>query len=362
MPKVPAHIATLEPYRPGKPISELQRETGLAKIIKLASNENPIGPSPKATAAITAAMQDLNRYPDGGWPLIQKIAERHTITPENVIISNGSDSLILAVTRAYVSFGGEIVTSEGTFAQYDLMPRAQGATIKLAPLKNYHYDLDAIAKLVTPKTQIVFLANPNNPTGTLFTRAEWDEFYKKIPFDTLIVLDEAYAEYVQDLALWPDSMSYRYDNVLTLRTFSKAYGLAGVRLGYGMAHASIIHELNKVRLPFEPDSLSVAAGLGALEDIAFVTEYMRLVKSGRNYFNKRLDGMTLTYAPSFANFVMVVFQDAARAQRIFEGLLAQGIIVRPLKMSGLPHCLRITVGLPEENERCMDAIEQLVGI
>ena len=180
MPKTPPHIASLEPYRPGKPISELQRELGRDDIIKLASNENPIGPSPKSIAAIIAAVHDLHRYPDGGLPLIQKIAKMHTIKPENVVISNGSDSLILAVTRAYVSFGGEIVTSEGSFAQYDLMPRAQGATIKLAPLKDYHYDLDAIAKLVTPKTQVVFLANPNNPTGTLFTRTEWDAFYKKI--------------------------------------------------------------------------------------------------------------------------------------------------------------------------------------
>lgn len=361
MPKTPPHIASLEPYRPGKPISELQRELGRGDIIKLASNENPIGPSPRAIAAITAALCDLHRYPDGGLPLVQKIATRHQIAPENVIISNGSDSLILAVTRAYVSFGGEILTSAGSFPQYDLMPRAQGATITLAPLKNYHYDLDAIAERVTKKTEVIFLANPNNPTGTLFTRTEWDAFYKKIPFDTLIVLDEAYAEYVQDNTQWPDSMSYRYDNVLTLRTFSKAYGLAGIRLGYGMAHASIIHELNKVRLPFEPDSLAIAAGVAALDDDAFVQEYLRLVMSGREYFCERLTAMKMQYAESFANFVMIALRDATHAQHVFRALLADGIIVRPLTMSGLAHCLRITIGLPEENARCMDALARCIA-
>lgn len=357
---VPAYIAGLVPYEPGKSIAELRRATGATDIIKLASNENPLGPSPKARAAMLAALDDLHRYPDGGGALKAALADRYGIRPENVVLAGGSDSLMMAIVRAFVTPGGEVVTSAGSFLQYLLMPKAQGAVVKAAPLKNYHYDLEAIAALVTARTQLVFLANPNNPTGTIFSRTEWDAFYRSVPSDTLIVLDEAYAEFVHELPEWPDSMAYRYDNVLTLRTFSKAYGLAGVRLGYGFGHADWIRELHKVKLPFEPSSLALAAGEAALDDTAFVQQYLQLVREGRRYFEERFTAMGIAYAPSAANFVMACFPDAATATQIHAALLAEGIIVRPLKAFGLPEAVRITIGLPEENKRCMDGIATIM--
>lgn len=360
MPQVPPYIATLKPYVPGKPIAELQRETGTRKIIKLASNENPLGPSPKATAAIRRSIDELHRYPDGGFALKQLLAARYRVTPENIVLGAGSDSLMLAVVRAFVTEGGEVVTSAGSFAQYYLMPQSRGAVVKTAPLREYRYDLEAIAALVTPTTQCIFLANPNNPTGTMFTCAEWEAFYRRIPSDTLIVLDEAYFEFVEGIPDWPDSQKYRYDNVVTLRTFSKAYGLAGIRLGYGIGHADTIGALHKVKLPFEPNTLALAAGEGALQDQEFVSAYRALVERGRQEYYERFARMGVRYTPSVANFVMAVFSDQAAAERIHHGLLARGIIVRPLHAFGLPEAIRITIGLPDENARCMDAIAELL--
>lgn len=358
MSKVPSYISELVPYTPGKSIEELLRETGQKEIIKLASNENPLGPSPKAVAAIKRVLEKINYYPDDGFALRKKLAHKLRVKPENILLSNGSDSIMLAIVRAFVTEGGEVVTSEWSFTQFTLMPASRGALIKQVPMKNYRYDLETIAKKITPQTQVVFLANPNNPTGTMFTKKEWEGFYEGIPKDTLIVCDEAYAEFVFENQSWPNSLEYRYDNVITLRTFSKAYGLAGLRLGYCVASPKILKELYKVKLPFEPSTLALAAGEAALDDEGFVQEYVALVRKGREYFYERLGAMGISYLPSAANFVMVDFKTEAALQKVFETLLEEGIIIRPLQAFGLPHCARISIGLPSQNEKCMEVIKQ----
>ena len=222
MVRVPPHIERLVPYTPGKSVASLARETGAKEIIKLASNENPLGPSPKAVAAIKKALERIHFYPDDGFALRKKLAAKFHVAPENILLSNGSDSIMLAIVRAFVTEGGEVVTSERSFAQFNLMPLAQGAVVKEAPMKNDRYDLEAIAKKITPQTQVVFLANPNNPTGTIFTKKEWESFLSHVSKEVLIVCDEAYAEFVQGNLEWPNSLQYQRDNIITSRTFSKA--------------------------------------------------------------------------------------------------------------------------------------------
>lgn len=358
MTKASKTIEKLVPYQPGKSIEELQRETGQKEIIKLASNENALGPSPKAIEAIQAALGQIHRYPDGGFELKKKLANALGRKPENIVLGNGSDSLMLAIVLAFVTEGGEVVTSEYSFAQYTLMPLARGAKIHYAPMKEWRYDLNAIAGLITNKTEVVFLSNPNNPTGTMFTKKEWNDFLKRVPHETLIVCDEAYAEFVLDHPDWPNSLENPRDNVLTLRTFSKAYGLAGLRLGFGVGDSKWIKELHKVKLPFEPSVLALAAGLAALDDSGFVKEYVTMIHNERTYVEKRLAQMRVLFVESVANFVMVDFGDLKKARQIHEKLLQKGIIIRPLEAFGLPTCARITIGLPQENQKCMDAIAE----
>lgn len=360
MPFIPPYISSLTPYEPGKSILELKAITKTKKIIKLASNENPFGPSPKAKAAIQKALKDLHYYPDGGLRLKEKLAQKHQVSTKNIILGGGSDSLVLSIVRAFVTEGGEVVTSDFSFPQYFLFSKSRGAIVKLAPFKNYTYDLEAIQKCVTHKTQIIFLANPNNPTGTIFTRKEWEKFYQNIDPNILIVLDEAYAEFAEANKDWPNSLKDRLDNVITLRTFSKAYGLAGVRLGYAVAHEKWIDILHKVKLPFEPSSLAIAAGEGALQDSAFVKKYLTTVEKERLKITKCLTEMGISVPLSSANFVMMPFETEQDAKDIFEGLLREGIIVRWLHPFHLPNALRISIGRPEENKRCLETIRMLL--
>ncbi|MBI4238545.1 MAG: histidinol-phosphate transaminase [Deltaproteobacteria bacterium] len=355
--KTPAYIDVLSAYEPGKPISVLQRETGVADIVKLASNENPLGPSPKAMAAMQRALPALHRYPDDGFALKQALAAHYGVPPDEIVLGSGSDSLMLAIVRAFVSEGGEVVTSQWSFAQYYLMPQSRGAVVRAAPMHDYRYDLAAVAALVTDRTQLIFLANPNNPTGTMYTRAEWAAFYARIPPQIPIVCDEAYAEFVQGDPEWPDSLRERHDNVITLRTFSKAYGLAGLRLGFAIATPAVAHTLHKVKLPFEPSGLALVAGTAALEDQAFVREYVTLVREERAWVTAQLQRLGIAVVPSVANFVLVHFPTVADAARIHGALEARGIIVRPLAAAGLPQALRITIGRPDENRRLMAALE-----
>jgi histidinol-phosphate aminotransferase len=240
-----------------------------------------------------------------------------------------------------------------------VLARSRGVPYRTVPYRDWHYDLRALARAITPKTKIVYLANPNNPTGTIFTREEFDDFYRHVPERVLIILDEAYFEYAQDNPRYPDSMHYRYDNVITLRTFSKVYGLAGVRIGYGFAHEELIRNLLKVKLPFEPSTPAQAAGVAALDDTDFLARSLELNARGRRFLTESLQQDGFTVVPSEANFVMVVLPSEEEAMRRFEALLAQGVIVRPLRAFGLPQCLRISTGTDDDNQMCVEAFRRV---
>ncbi|MGH9721508.1 MAG: histidinol-phosphate transaminase [Bryobacteraceae bacterium] len=358
MPLVPPYIAALQPYEAGRRAEDIQREFGLASVVKLASNENPLGASPLALEAMRPASGKLNLYPDGGLGLRARLAELFEVKLENVIAGSGSESVMSNIIRTFLLDDDEVLTTEAAFIGFQLLARSRGVRYCTVPYKDWRYDLAALAAAINERTKIVYLANPNNPTGSIFTRHEFDEFYAHVPERVLIILDEAYFEYAKDNARYPDSMHYRYDNVITLRTFSKVYGLAGVRIGYGFAHQELIANLLKVKLPFEPSTLAQAAAIGALSDREFIHRSLELNARGLRFLSESLRSLGYEAAPSEANFVMIALPTAEDAARIFESALRQGVIIRPLKAFGLPHCLRISTGTMDENERCIDAIRR----
>jgi histidinol-phosphate aminotransferase len=360
MPLVPPYIETLEPYKAGKPISELQRELGITNIIKLASNENPLGSSPLAIEAMKKHFTALNLYPNGGLDLREVLAQRFNLKVGNVIAGSGSEGIMSNIIRAFLCDDDEVLTSEGTFVGLYVLARSRGVKLVLVPQDHYHFDLGAIAAAINRHTKIIYLANPNNPTGTTFTKSQFDAFMKNVPDHVLIILDEAYFEYAQSNPDYPDSMKYRFDNVITLRTFSKIYGLAGVRIGYGFAHDALISNLLKVKLPFEPSTLAQAAGIGALSDRDFVGHSLDVNTKGKAYLIPALRKLGLTLVPTEANFVMVPFASEATVNRVYEELLKLGVIIRPLRAFGLPHCIRITIGTQEENERLVESMRKVL--
>jgi histidinol-phosphate aminotransferase len=358
VPLVPPYIASLRPYEAGRSAEEVEREYGIASAAKLSSNENPIGPSPLALEAMKRAAGRLNLYSNGGLDLRKVLAREYDVKVENVIAGSGSEGIISNIIRTFLCDEDEVLTTEAAFIGFQVLAKSRGVQYRTVPYKNWHYDLEALASHINPNTKIIYLANPNNPTGTIFTRHEFDEFYRHVPERVLIILDEAYFEYAKDNPRYPDSMHYRYDNVITLRTFSKIYGLAGVRIGYGFAHEELIGNLLKVKLAFEPSSLAQAAGIAALADKEFLHRSLELNARGIRLLTDSLGELGLTVVPSEANFVMVVFADAGQAQRVVEDLLIQGIIVRPLAAFGLPHCVRISTGSDEGYERCVAAMRK----
>lgn len=275
---------------------------------------------------------------------------------ENVIVGAGSEGIMANVVRTFLCDEDEVLTTEAAFLGFQVLARGRGIRYRTVPYRNWHYDLPALAEAINDRTKLIYLANPNNPTGTFFTRAAFEEFHARVPERVLIILDEAYFEFAQDQASYPDSMHYRFDNVITLRTFSKAYGLAAARVGYGFAHENLISMLLKVKLPFEPSGISAAAALGALDDHAFVQASVDNNERGRAFFQRELRKLGLEAIPSASNFVAVAFETGEQAEQIFEQLLRRGVIVRPLKATGLPQCLRISIGTPEENEMCVEAL------
>ena len=357
---VPPYIETLQPYVPGKPIDEVRRELGLDDVIKLASNENPFGPSPLALAALQPLFGELHLYPNGGYDLRVRLAEIYGLSPENVIAGSGSEAIMSIIIRTFLNDDDEVLTTEAAFIGFQVLAKSRGVPYRTVPYRAWHYDLDAIAGAITERTKIIYLANPNNPTGTIFARKEFDAFYRKVPERVLIIMDEAYWEYAREDPDFPDSMKYRYDNVITLRTFSKIYGLAGLRIGYGFAHDELIRNLLKVKLPFEPGTLAQAAGLAALEDVAFLERTLANNREGREYLTRALREFGLEVAPSRANFVMFPLRDEGEVNRVYNGMLRQGVIVRPLRGFGLPRCVRITVGTPEENAAAVAALGALL--
>jgi histidinol-phosphate aminotransferase len=266
-----------------------------------------------------------------------------------------------SIIRTFLCDDDEVLTTESAFIGFQVLARSRGVVYRTVPYDNWHYDLPALAAAINEHTKIIYLANPNNPTGTVFTRQEFDRFYRAVPERVLIILDEAYFEYAQDNPRYPDSMHYRYDNVITLRTFSKIYGLAGMRIGYGFAHEELIRNLLKVKLPFEPSSAAQAAGIGALGDKEFVHRTLELNARGLKFLASSLEELGLQVVPSDANFVMVVLEDPNEAARIAGELLKQGVIVRPLGAFGLPQCLRISTGLDEDNRMCVEVMEKVLA-
>ena len=359
MPLVPPYIEALRPYEAGRSIEEVQRTYGVARVSKLASNENPLGTSPLAIEAMMRSMSGLNYYPNSGLDLRRVLAEKYETKVENVIAGSGSESLISNIIRTFLGDEDEVLTTDAAFIGFQLLAKSRGTAYRTVPYRDWHYDLTALADAITDRTKIIYLANPNNPTGTIFSKHEFDEFYRHVPERVLIILDEAYFEYAKDTPRYPDSMHYRYDNVITLRTFSKVYGLAGVRIGYGFAHERLISNLLKVKLAFEPSTLAQAAGIGALADREFLHKSLELNAHGMKFLTTALGELGLTVVPSEANFVMIVLPGAEHAARLTNELLTQGIIIRPLASFGLPNCVRISTGTAEDNERCVQAIQKL---
>jgi histidinol-phosphate aminotransferase len=358
VPLVPPYIASLRPYEPGRSAEEVERAFGIAHAVKLASNENPLGPSPRALESIAQCASRLNLYPNGGLDLRTVLAREFDLKVENVIAGSGSEGIMSNIIRAFLCDEDEVLTTEAAFIGFQVLAKSRGVKYRTVPYKAWHYDLSALALQINDHTKIIYLANPNNPTGTIFTRHEFDDFYRHVPERVLIILDEAYFEYAKDNPRYPDSMHYRYDNVITLRTFSKIYGLAGVRIGYGFAHEELIANLLKVKLPFEPSTLAQVAGIAALADKEFLHRSLELNARGLRLLIASFQEMGLKVITSEANFVMIEFPDGMQAARVVDDLLTQGVIVRPLKAFGLPQCIRISTGTDEDNQRCLAATQK----
>ena len=355
---VSEEIEALVPYPPGKPIEEVERELGIKGSIKLASNENPLGPSPKAVDAVTNALKNLNRYPDGGcYYLKEKLASRLGVKPENIIIGNGSNEIIELVVRTFLRPGEEAVMGNPSFAVYPLVVPAAGGKAVLVPLKNLTHDLDAMADAITEKTKIVFIANPNNPTGTMNTKAQLDKFIGRLPDDIILVLDEAYYEFVTSKD-FPNSFEYLKEgkNVVILRTFSKIYGLAGLRVGYGIAPERLNFYMNKVRQPFNVNSLAQIAAMAALDDEEHLKRSQKNNADGLKFLYGEIKAMGFEYVPTHANFFLI---KVGKGKEVYDALLKQGVIVRPMASYGLGEYIRVTVGTPEENKRFVEAIKKV---
>lgn len=350
---VPAWVLSLMPYQPGKPIEEVEREYGVTDSVKIASNENPLGPSPKAVEAIRAALPQLHRYPDGdAFSLKQRLAERLDVERGRIIIGNGSNELIELIVRTFLRVGESIVAAEHGFAIYGLCVQAAGGHTLGVPHRGFGFDLDAMARAIRHDTRIVFLDNPNNPTGTIYTRSDWQAFLDHVPSHVVIVVDEAYFEFVDDPD-YPNSLDYHTPDrlLITLRSFSKISGLAGVRVGYGVSSLEVIDALNRVRQPFNVNTLAQVGALAALDDEAHMRNTRENNRRGLAYLRRELDRLGVEYAPSWGNFLLVKVGIG-----MTERLLPHGIIIRPMEGYGYPGYARVSVGLPEENERFIAAL------
>ncbi len=359
-------VQGLRPYMPGKPVDELERELGISNIIKLASNENPLGPSPLAQAAAQAALSELGRYPDGnGFALRQALAAHHALGAERIVLGNGSNDVLEMIARAFLGPGRNAVLSEYAFAVYPLASQAVGAELRIATALPRNdemplgHDLAALLTLVDENTGVVFIANPNNPTGTWLPPSAIDDFLTALPSNVIVVLDEAYFEYMAP-ELRPDSRGLleKFANLIVTRTFSKVHGLAALRIGYGLSSAVVIDLLNRVRQPFNTNTVAMAAALASLADQDHVARSVETNAAGMRLYAEELPRMGLNFLPSQGNFLAVDFQ--REAQPIFDALLREGVILRPMGSYQLPTFLRITIGTEEENQRCLSALRKLL--
>ena len=360
--QAPEYVRRIAPYVPGKPIDELAREYGLAEasIIKLASNENPRGPSPRVRAAVATAAADITRYPDGnGFALKTALTAQLGVAREQIVLGNGSNDVLELAAQAFLRPGDHAVYAQHAFAVYPLAVQARGATGIEVPARAYGHDLDAMRAAITPRTRVVFIANPNNPTGTWLPSAEVKAFLGAVPRDVVVLLDEAYDEYLE-AAQRSHSVTWlgEHANLIVSRTFSKAYGLAGLRIGYGLMDAAVAALLNAVRQPFNVNSLAQAAALAALADVEYVSESAALNRAGLRQLTAALEAMGVAYVPSHGNFLLIAVGDATA---VYERLLRQGVIVRPVANYGLPQHLRVTVGLEAENQRFLSALRSALG-
>ncbi len=357
---IPPHIASIAPYVPGKPLEELARQYGVSDAVKLASNENPLGPSPKALEAIHNCLQGLNRYPDGaGHDLIEALAAEHGLLPSQIVIGNGSDDLLGMLARVFLDSDCQVVVPHPSFLMYSIVARSAGAMVVKVPLKDLAIDLDAMAQAVSERTRLVFLCCPNNPTGTVLDHDQVVAFLEGLPDGVIVVLDEAYVEFVrakegvQSLKLLEQGRP-----VVVLRTFSKAYGLAGLRVGYGLMPPEIAGMLNRVRMPFNVNSLAQAAALAALDDSGFLFETRSLVHRELDRMYSALDERGIEYYPSQANFFLI--KVPLPADQVFEALLQEGVIVRSMKSYALDNYIRLSIGLPAENDRFLAALDRVL--
>ena len=358
----PAYIRSIAPYQPGKPISDLARDKGLdpSQIVKLASNENPLGVSPNAHMAMMDALDDIARYPDGNSVLLRDaVCEKFNVTPAQLVFGNGSNDILELSARAFLAPGDEAVYSQHAFAVYSLVTQAVGATGIIVPAKQFGHDLDVMLKAITPKTRMVFVANPNNPTGTLIGKLELKKFLSAVPKHVLIMLDEAYDEYLTD-ELKAESIGWlgEFDNLVISRTFSKAYGLAGLRVGFGVTSKEIADLMNRVRQPFNVNSIAQAAAVASLADDEFVERTRALNQAGMVQITQGLQRLGLSFIPSFANFVSFKVNDAPR---VYERLLNQGVIVRPIANYEMPDYLRVSIGLFSENARFLEVLATAIN-
>ena len=354
------YLHGLAPYTPGKPIEEVEREFGITGAIKLASNENPLGPSPLALRALREALPEAHRYPDGGGYFLKaRLAARLGLTPDHLVLGNGCNEVLELMARAFLLAGDEVVIADPAFVIYGMLAHLQGCTTIRVPLKAWTHDLEAMAKAVTPRTKMVFVGNPNNPTGTAVGPTELTAFMDALPAEVIVVIDEAYIEYVPQ-EMVPDSLTYVRQGrwAIVLRTFSKIYGLAGLRIGYGMAPPAMVELLERVRAPFNVNALAQRAALAALEDEHHVTNSRTFNEQGKAYLSSELHRLGLQFPPSVTNFLLI---DVNRDGRVVaDALLRMGVIVRPLGGAHLKTHIRVTIGTPPENERFIDALRSVL--
>tara|TARA_B100000686_G_scaffold355088_1_gene469775 strand:+ start:4650 stop:5759 length:1110 start_codon:yes stop_codon:yes gene_type:complete len=359
----PTYIHSIAPYLPGKPISELAREIGLdeSSIIKLASNENPLGTSPLALEAMEKALNEVMLYPDGnGFELKNALSKKYDINSDQIILGNGSNDVLELAARVFLKPGTSAIFSQHAFAVYPLVTQATGATGIVVPAKNYGHDIDAMMNAITSDTRIIFIANPNNPTGTLLPTSNVLRFLEHVPQDVLVILDEAYNEYLPntskvDTIKWLDI----FPNLLITRTFSKIYGMAGIRIGFGLAHTQLSGLMNRIRQPFNINSIGLAGALAAINDTEFVKRSYALNQAGMLQITTGLRQLGLTYIPSYGNYLSFKVENGKTAA-VYQYLLQRGIIVRPIAIYEMPEFLRVTVGLASENDKFLQLLESAI--
>ena len=354
------NILRVKPYLPGKPINEVKRELGLERVIKLASNENPYGPSYKVIKAITQTAKDINRYPDGScYYLRQELAKNLGVAENQLIFGNGSDEIIVLATRAFTQEGDEVIMARPSFLIYEIASKISGAVIKFVPLKDFRYDLEGMIQRISPKTKIIFIGNPDNPAGTYINKNQVVNFLKRVRRNILVFFDEAYFEFVKEKD-YPDTIELlkKYHNLVITRTFSKMYGLAGLRVGYGIANAEVISILDRIREPFNVNSLAQAAALACLRDKPYYTGVLKILSQGRKFLYENIAKLGLTFVDSVTNFVLIdLKQDSFK---VAQDLLKKGVIVRDMSFWGLDTYIRVTIGTPQENKLFISALKEVL--